>query len=117
MSVNNEQSDPLSSSRRRARRLRIIGVIVLLLGLGVAGGIYWLRPPDAPDDLSMTGYNRAETRQMEILYGKQGRLIEDLMNDLKQPGTQAILIATAAILIAAGCFHFARWSDADSETR
>lgn len=115
--MNDKISDPLSSSRRRARQLRIIGVIVLLLGIGGAGVVYWLRPPEVPDDSSMTGYNRAETRQMEMLYGKQGRLIEDLANDLKQPGTQAILIAVASAVIAAGCFHFARLTEVANETR
>ena len=86
---------------------------MLLLGLGGAGVVYWTRPPDMSDDLSMVGYDRANTRQMEILYGKQGRLIEDWSNDLKQPGTQAIIIATVSIIIAAACFYFARLSDDD----
>jgi hypothetical protein len=50
---------------------------------------------------------------MEMLYGKSGELIEDWFNDLKQPGTQAIIIAGAAIVIAAGCFYFARLLDDD----
>jgi hypothetical protein len=50
-----------------------------------------------------------------MLYGKQGELIEDWSNDLKQPGTQAILIIGASILIAAGFFYFARLFDADAE--
>jgi hypothetical protein len=55
---------------------------------------------------------------MEQLYGKEGDLIENWMNDLKQPGTQAILIAATAAtaaIIAAGCFYFARLSEQDSE--
>lgn len=59
----------------------------------------------------MAGYNKPEERQMEILYGKQGELIEDWLNDLKQPGTQAIIIAVAAAIITAGCFYFARLLD------
>ena len=65
--------------------------------------------------LSMVGYNRAETRQMGLLYGKQGLLIEEWQDDLKQPGTQAILIAAVSTLIAAGCFYFARLLDIDDE--
>jgi hypothetical protein len=34
---------------------------------------------------------------------------------LKQPGTQAILIALFSILLAAGCFYFARLLDIDDE--
>ena len=64
----------------------------------------------------MLGYNRAQTRQMEQLYGKSGLLIEEWFDDLKQPGTQAILIAAVSALIAAGCFYFARLLDNDDET-
>jgi hypothetical protein len=64
----------------------------------------------------MVGYNRAESRQMGMLYGKMGLLIEDWTNDLKQPGTQATLIASASILIALGCFYFARLSDDVDQT-
>ena len=86
------------------------GVIVLLLGISSACLVYWIgtRSPDLSDDPSMVGFNRTESRQMAMLYGKMGLLIEDWTNDLKQPGTQAILIASATILIALGCFYFAR---------
>jgi hypothetical protein len=96
----------------------MIAVIVLLLGIVSAGMVYWIgtRSADLSDDLSMVGYNKPEERQMEILYGKQGELIEDWSNDLKQPGTQAIIIAAVAAIIASGCFYFARLLDADDET-
>jgi hypothetical protein len=101
------------SSSKKSARLRMAGVIVLVLGIAGAGLVYWLgtRSPDVSDDLSMAGYNRAETRQMEQLYGKSGLLIEEWFDDLKQPGTQAILIAVVSALVAAGCFYFARLSD------
>ena len=65
MTVSNKTSGPHSSSRRSAQ-LRMIGVIVLLLGIGSAGVVYWMgtRSPDVSDDLSMVGYNKAKTRQM-----------------------------------------------------
>jgi len=110
-------SGPDSSSKKSAR-LRMIGILVLVLGLAGAGVVYWLgtRSPDVSDDLSMLGYNKARTRQMEQLYGKQGLLIEEWMEDLKQPGTQAVIIAAVSALIAAGCFYFARLLDNDEET-
>jgi hypothetical protein len=110
---------PVSSSKQRAQKLRIIGVIVVALGIASAGVVYWAgtRSADLSDDPSMLGYDRAETRQMEILYGKQGELIEDLTNELKQPGTQAFIIAAVSGIIAAGCFYFARLSDGDDEKR
>jgi hypothetical protein len=66
MSANDKASDPVTSFRPRARRLRMIGIVVLALGIGGAGVLYWLRTrsPDVSDDLSMAGFNRAEQRQM-----------------------------------------------------
>lgn len=110
MNVGDKIQATCSPARRRVRRWRIAGVIVLLLGLAGAGAVYWLgtRTANLGDDLSMTGYSKAETRQMGLLYGQQGLLIEDLQNDLKQPGTQAIIIIIGATIIAAGVFYFAR---------
>jgi len=97
----------------------MIGIIVLVLGLGSAGLVYWLgtRSPDVSDDLSMLGYNKAQTRQMGMLYGKMGPVIEAWFDDLKQPGTQAEIIVAVSILIAAGCFYFARLLDHDDKPR
>ena len=64
----------------------------------------------------MVGYDKPEQRQMGILYGKQGELIEDWSNDLKQPGTQSVIIVVAAALVSASCFYFARLLDYDGET-
>ena len=98
-------------------RLRAIGVIVLVLGIAGAGLIYWIgtRSPDVSDDLSMLGYNKAQTRQMAQLYGKSGLLIQEWLEALKQPGNQAILIVVVSVLIAIGCFYFARLLESDSE--
>jgi hypothetical protein len=98
------------SAKTRARRYRCAAIGMLLAGFIGAGLIYWLgwRAADRADDPSMLGFNRAEERQMGILYGKQGRLFEDLTNALKQPGTQAILLLLAGAISAAGCFYYAR---------
>jgi hypothetical protein len=119
MSANDKAPESVSSSRHRARRLRITGIIVLVLGIVSAGMVYWLgtRSADLSDDFSMAGYDKPEERQMEILYGKQGELIEDWTNDLKQPGTQAIIIVAASVIIASGCFYFARLLHDDGEPR
>lgn len=118
MTVNDEKISPDSFSKRAAR-LRRIGVIVLLLGIGSAGLVYWLgtRSPNVMDDLSMVGFNKARTRQMGMLYGKMGPVIEEWFDDLKRPGTQATIIAAVSTLIAAGCFYFARLLDPDDEPR
>ena len=118
MTVNDEKNSPDSSSKRAAR-LRMIGLIVLLLGIGSAGMVYWMgtRSPDVSDDLSMLGFNKAQTRQMGMLYGKMGPVIEEWFDNLKQPGTQAEIIVVVSILVAAGCFYFARLLGHDDEPR
>lgn len=97
-----------------ARKLRIIGGVILLLGLAGAGSVYWFgtRTADLSEDASMTRFNRPEQQQMTVLYGKQGALIEDLSNALKQPGTQAGIIGVMAALVSGACFYFARVSAA-----
>ena len=91
---------------------------MLLLGFGGAGTVYILgtRSVDLSDDLSMVSYDKAQSRQMEILYGKSGGLIEDWSNDLKQPNTQAFIIASVSVIIASGCFYFARLAGNEDKT-
>ena len=111
--VNNPQA-----VSRHSKLLRAIGVSVLVLGIAAAGMVYWIgtRSPDVSDDPSMAGFTKARDRQMEILYGKMGSVMEKWSDDLKEPGTQAILILTVAALGAYGCFYFARLPD-DEEPR
>jgi hypothetical protein len=118
MSVNDNIPAPDSPSRRRAR-LRLIGIFVLLLGIGSAGIVYWMgtRSDDLSDDPSMIGYNRAASRQMGVLYGNMGLMINDLFDDLKRPGTQATIIVVVATLVMFGCFYFARLPDNPDEPR
>jgi hypothetical protein len=115
MAANDKPCSPGKSSWRRASRLRWVGFIVLVAGIAAAGLVYWLgtRSPDLSSNLSMLGFNRAEQRQMGQLYGKSGLLIEKWADDLKKPGTKAILIAAFSALMFAGCFYFARLLDMD----
>jgi len=110
MSFGAPNSEVFAAGQRRIHRYRLCALVILLLGLAGAGGWYWLgtRTADAADDPAMLGFNRAAERQMGVLYGKQGQLIEDLNDSLKRPGTQAVLIAVAAAVLAAGCFQFSR---------
>ena len=55
---------------------------------------------------------------MGLLYGKQGQLVDDLGNSLKQPGTQAVLVAIVAAVVALGCFQYSRmleWEAGEKE--
>lgn len=96
--------------RRRMRRYRLAALVILVLGLAGAGVVYWVgeRRLDYSDDPAMIGFNRAAERQMGVLFGTQGQLMGDLDELLKQPGTQAILVAAASAVIALGCFQFSR---------
>jgi hypothetical protein len=93
------------------------GVLALALGFAAAGLVYWLgtRGPDSSNDPSMQGFNRTEQRQMGQLYGKSGLLIDEWTDDLKQPRTQAVLIAGFSAAVFAGCFYFARLLECDDE--
>jgi hypothetical protein len=115
MTASNTTPAPFSPARRRARRLRITAVIVLLAGILGEGVVYWrgAAPPDWPDDPSLVGYDKAQARQIGILYGKQGLMVENWANDLKKPGTQALLIVVTAALVAGGCLYVARLLDSE----
>jgi hypothetical protein len=114
MSANNQNAGSRPPAKRSAR-LRLIGAVVLLLGLTAAAGVYEIRTytREPTEDELLAGNAKAESRQVEILYGKMGLLTHELSEDLKQPGTQACLIATVSILTAAGFFYVARLSDDD----
>ncbi len=116
MPVNNPISNP-DSHARRLRRLRTLGVLILLLGLGGAGVVYWTGTP--PEDLSADPATarsyKTESRDIEINFGKMGLLMNDWQNDLKYPGTQAVIIVAASGLLASGCFFFAHLLDRDGE--
>lgn len=107
----------IATAKRRARIFRIIAVVILVLGGSSAGMIYWqgTRTQGLPDDADMQGFDRQARQQMGVLYGKQGELIEDWSNNLKQPNTQAAIILGVTVLAALICFQFARLSDRDAQ--
>ena len=118
MKLNRQPPFAALRARRRARWSRGIGVIILLAGLASAVVVYWLgtRDADLSDDPTMMGYRNPQERQLGMLYGRQGKLVEDWSNGLKQPRTQAILLVGASLLAAASCFYFASLFDADADS-
>jgi hypothetical protein len=116
MTANAAETTPASASLP-GRRLRLLGLVVLLLGIGCAGLVYWLgtRSPDVMDDVSMVGFNKAQRRQMSQLYGKAGLAVEEFADDLKQPGTQAKIIISFSVVAALGCFYIAWLKDRAAE--
>jgi hypothetical protein len=101
---------PPPAKSRPATRLKLAGILVLVFGLSGAGLIYWrgTQSEDWSDNPAMLRYHQPAEQQMQMLYGKQGRLIGDLSNRLQQPGTQALLLAAVTIIVAGGCFYLAK---------
>jgi hypothetical protein len=105
--------------RLRARRLRVIGALILLVGLAAAGTVYWrgTRAPDFSNDPSMIGFDKAARRQIGILYGGFGEFTQDLTDYLKRPGVQACIIVLVSAAVAFGCFCFARVLEDEAECK
>jgi len=94
----------------RARRLKWVGTFILVIGVVIAGAVFWrgTHNEDLSADASMIGFDRAARRQIGVLYGKSGQMIEDLTDDLKEPRTQAVIIVLLSGIVGGGCFYFAR---------
>jgi len=101
---------PGPTAMRRALRLRITAVTVLAAGVIGIGLVYWVasRSVDYSDNPAMLGYDKSRLRQSAYFWGNQGVLVQGLIDDLKQPDTQAIIIVAAAGLVASACFYVAR---------
>jgi hypothetical protein len=102
-----------------ANRLRFIGSGVLVVGLTAAYVFYRVQSQSlAPtmDDL-LPGYSERRARQNGILMG--GLVVSLLQgaDKLKEPATQALIIAGVSVLVALCCFRVAWLMDrpADDE--
>jgi hypothetical protein len=107
---NPEPLHDLAALNREKARLRLIGILALAVTLVAAGLVYWLgtRAENAGVDQYRDAVIRSESRQMQILYGTSGGVLDDILNGLKHPGNQAILILAIGGIIAAGCFYLGR---------
>ena len=93
----------------RGARLRLIGALVLICGVVSACVLYWIQIRSAAPELdeSAWGYARAQQHQMGQMMGTLGVMMAKWTDALGEPGPQAIIIATAAALVAALCFRVA----------
>lgn len=105
----NNSFDPIALNREKTR-LRRAGIIAFAIALVAAGLVYWLgtRGENAGVDQYQDAVTRSESRQMQLLYGTSGGIVDDLMNALKRPGNLALLILAIGGIIAAGCFYLGR---------
>jgi hypothetical protein len=115
MAANDKITEPVSSARRLARRLRITAVVVLLSGMIAGLAVYWTGTPpaDLSDDVATADTSKIVQRDIEMNAGKMGLFMSDLLDDWQHPGTRAAVLLVTAVLVAGGCFYFARLLDRD----
>jgi hypothetical protein len=93
-----------------ARQLRAVGALVLLCGCVGAALFYWWAQTRAHvptiEEL-MPGYAHARDRQRGILMGGFFAGVMDDLDALRQPDTQAILLAIVTVVVAVICFRIA----------
>jgi hypothetical protein len=102
----------------RARRLRVIGAIVLALGLSVGDGVYWLGTRNASGDnpLPVIGEDKGVTRQAETLFGQQSVFASQIGQALRNPLTQAGVVLGVAVVLAGCCFYAAGVADRNDQS-
>jgi hypothetical protein len=102
--------DDLAVLNREKARLRLAGIVILLIGLISAGLLYCLgtRAENTGVDQYQDAVTHSESRQMQLLYGTSGGIVADILNGLKRPGNQALLVLVIGGIIAAGCFYLGR---------
>jgi type II secretory pathway component PulF len=108
-------SHPLArwSSAAPSKRLRALGILVLVVGVAGAGFFYRIETRSAAptmDDL-MPGYSQARSRQIGIMMGDLGVTLMEWLDALKEQRTQAIIIAAVSAVAALACFRVARLLD------
>jgi hypothetical protein len=98
------------SQNNAGARLRLIGVVILFLGLAGAGLVYGLgeTPEDLSGDVATAATDKRQARAVEVNVGKMGLLVDNLMNDFQDPAFVAAMIAGASVLAAGGCFYISR---------
>ncbi len=111
MAVTN--TTPVPSASRGGTRLRIIGIIIMVIGFSGAGFLYWSSAPSADDsdEVPTAQTSKKVARDIEVNFGKMGLLTATLADDLQDPATQAIIILAASILVTSGCFYVAHLQD------
>ena len=118
----NDPTATRSSSSKRSATLHVVGVIVLLMGLVGSGIVYglgqnrsagqganadgsWQDGSLAPAD------SKSFSHDVQMYNGTAGILVVkwwNLCDELKRPGSMAIMIAAGSAVVAGGCFMAAK---------
>lgn len=95
--------------RNPAGRLRTIGAIVLVVGLAAAPAVYWIETRSAAPTMDelMPGSAERQARQNAIQMGELVVTLLAMADAMKEPRSQALLIAGVAVLVAVCCFRIA----------
>jgi hypothetical protein len=112
-----DKTTPLATSPPRpGAPMRIAGIVILLIGLAVAGLVYGLSKPEAlPDELATPDNSKIVARDVARNYGQMGTFSYSLSEYLKDPAIRAAVIALTSVLVASGCFYIAHLQTRDPE--
>jgi hypothetical protein len=93
----------------RPRRLRIIGLVVLVAGLAGAGLFYRIQTRSSVPtvDELLPGYSQRRARQTGIIMGSFVVTLLGWADALEEPATQALVMAGVSTLVALACFRVA----------
>jgi hypothetical protein len=101
------------SSIQPSRRLRIVGMLVLVIGVAGAGLFYWIEARSAVPSMDelFPGYSRNRARQVGILMGSMTVTLLGLVDSLKDPFTASVIIAAVSAGVALIFFRLASVMD------
>jgi hypothetical protein len=100
----------------RRRRLRAVGIAILLIGLDLAYATYRIQVRHE-DPVAASLQRRtaaARDRQLGILYGPTGATMIGWVDALREPQGQATVIVVLSVIGALVCFRVASLSGPDS---
>jgi hypothetical protein len=94
-------------------RLRITGRLILVCGIAAAILFYWIQSRNAAPDVDelAAGYLKARDHQLGQLMGPLGVVMNQWMDVLQRPISEAILIAAACAAVAWVCFRLSETAD------
>ena len=95
----------------RARKLRLIGTLVLLGGVVTAVIIYLAQARAAALDAAASGFSRGQEHQMKVLMGPLAVAMSQWADAAMSPAGQGIMIAGFAGCVAYMCFRHARFAE------
>ena len=95
----------------RARRLRLIGTLVMICGLLTAAIVYWTQTRSTRIDDAAAGFSRAQEHQMKMLMGPLAVAMSGWADALMSPAGQAVMIAGVAAFVSYMCFRHASFPD------